>query len=101
LIIDQLLGRFSGPGDDATRREIRMRTDHATDPLELLTAAERWERAEAEVESDVLDADLEAYPAATVARGPEVLRPAAVTEADLVEAECETDLIHVDGPVAA
>jgi hypothetical protein len=82
-----------------------MTTDHATDPLELLTATERWERAEAEAEADVLDADLESCgadaPALTIARGPEVLRPTPVTEADLVEAECETDLIHVDGPVAA
>jgi hypothetical protein len=62
---------------------------------------EPWQEVEAEVEADVMDADLEGCGAerrAAPARPREVLpRSFDVTDADLAEEECEADLSHVDG----
>jgi hypothetical protein len=72
-----------------------------TDADPLADATRRWERAEAEAEADVMDADLEScgareLPAATVAARQTLTPVAAVSEADLAEAESVTDLSHVE-----
>jgi hypothetical protein len=73
----------------------------ATDADPRTDATRRWERAEAEAEADVIDADLEScgardLPAATVAARPALTLATVVSEADLAEAECVTDLSHVE-----
>ena len=61
----------------------------------------RWELAEAEAEADLIDADLERCGARDAApvRPLSLRRPTEITEADLAEAECVTDLTHVDALV--
>lgn len=70
-------------------------------PNDLTLQLTPWELAEAEAESDVIDADLEGcgspeLPAASATPPETPAGSTTVTEAELAHAECESDLSHTE-----
>jgi hypothetical protein len=86
------------PNDPPFRTPAGERATNADAPA---MAPEHWVHAEAEAEADLIDADLESSGAreirlATVATRSFLRTSTELTDADLAEAECESDLSHVD-----
>jgi hypothetical protein len=74
---------------------VRKRLLEVTMPNHPAPQLSPWELAEAEAESDVIDADLE-VPAASAARPQTPAGPTTATETELTQAEYESDLSHSD-----